>query len=594
MKKTGILLILFFCTCYVFGQDTDPLISESFYNINWYDLKIEEAIINENYETAINLLNEASTAFPDNPDFDLKLGDLYFDKEMYNIALDAYLKADLKEPDNIKTLNQIQQCYDYLNDYENCILYLKKILEVDPDDLPAINDLSWMYYKTYRFGQGVNLLLDAIEKHGFSRRLSFKLGTLYFGMYDYENSKQYYLEAIIDALFDATYASAPESAAIGYYNLSLLEKRFYNFDLALEYADESLSQLDRPTGHLSKGNLYQSRMNFHYALEEYQRGYINDNTPLSKINTAGLYLQFGFIDFAKEYAEEVFLETDHTWIHLFGMDKNEHYQELHELLADIYSGLSNRAYFTPALNIIEKLFLLGESIYYNTLSYYHRQKYRLFTVIIALANMKEGNFLDAFWHLYLINKDYPDIALKYLNYAKEIKSELIPHSASYYLLEEGRIKRAPELILEAMNEFDLYWEKQAIAESLIALTGIYQKGTEKYRSVLNRLYKINPGAFIQNGLGLPLVVSFDNIFPGLELIDLLFQSGLEIRPETDPIQALNEGFLYKLIISGNNYKLIDLTTMQTVIDNYADEQTLKEEGNLYLVNMLLEDIYFVK
>ncbi len=596
MKKICILII-FLLNFSIYSQDTSP--SDTYsdtYNESLYNLKIDEAILNENYETAINLLNEAGDIFKDNPDFNIKLADLYFDKGMYNIALDEYLKAEVKQPDSIYTLDQIQRCYDYLNEYENCILYLNKILVLDPDDLYAIDDLSWMYYKTYRFEQGVNLLLDALEKHGFSRNLSLKLGTLYFGMYDYKNSKKYYLEAILDAIFDSISNYAPEFAAIGYYNLSLLEKRFYNFELALEYTNESINQSDRPTGHLSKGNLYQSRMNFHYALEEYQLGYLKDETPLSKINIAGLFLDFGFLDLAKEYAEQVFEQTDHSWIHLFGMDKTEHYQEIHELLADIYSGLANKAYYTPASNIIEKLSLLGESAHYNSLSYYHKQKYKILSILIAFANIKEGNLLDAYWQLYLINKDYPETALKYLNYAREAKVELIPHSASYYLLEEGRIKRAPELILEAMNEFDPYWEKQAVEESLIILADIYAKGTEKFRNVLSRLYKINPGAFIQNGYGLPIELDLENALPEFELIDLIMQAGFEIRPVTNVQQAYNDGFQYKLIIWNNpfKYELIDLATMQVIKQNSIMGEISEKKGNLDFVNMLLEDIYFVK
>lgn len=582
MKIKGSVILLLLISFNIFSQ----VLTES-----GYSQKIEEAIKKENYETAINLLKEAESFYPDNADFNLRLGNLFFMKSMYSIALDEYLKAELKNPENTNTLDKIQLCYNYLNDYENCILYLKKILEINPDAVYSIDDLSWMYYKTYKFEQGIDLLLDAIEKYGFRRNLSMKLATLYFGMYQYDLSKQYYLEAIIDALVDTASDYNSEFAAIGYYNLSLLEKRFYKYDLALEYTNEALNQLERATGHLSKGNLYQSRMNFHYALEEYQNAYLMDETPLSKINLAGLFLDFGFLNLAKEYAEEVYTETDHSWIHSFGMDKTEHYQEIHELLRDIYSGMSNRAFLYPVTNIFEKLSNLSESVYYNTLSYYHKQKYKLYTMTIALANIREGNFLDAYWQLYLVNRDYPDTALKYLDKAREIKTELIPHSDSFYTLEEGKVTNNPELILEALNNFDPYWEKEAVADSLVTLAGIYKKGTEKYRNVLNRLYRINPGAFIQNGFGLPLEIRFDNSVPELEIADLLMQAGFELRPETGKIQALNDEYQFKLIISESSYKIVDLTTMRAIKQRYFDKH--EENKNLKLVMSIIEDIYYI-
>ena len=55
------------------------------------------------------------------------------------------------------------------------------------------------------------------------------LGTLYSGIYDYENSKHNYLEAINEALD----ANNSHFASVAYYNLSLLEHSFYHFSEAL-------------------------------------------------------------------------------------------------------------------------------------------------------------------------------------------------------------------------------------------------------------------------------------------------------------------------------------------------------------------------
>ena len=98
-----------------------------------------------------------------------------------------------------------------------------------------------MYFKTHQLEKGEQLLLEALESYGPDRGMYMTLGTLYSGLYDYNNSKRFYLKAIEDALE----TDDPYFASVAYYNLSLLEHSFYHFNSALRYTEESIRSSDR-------------------------------------------------------------------------------------------------------------------------------------------------------------------------------------------------------------------------------------------------------------------------------------------------------------------------------------------------------------
>ena len=88
-------------------------------------------------------------------------------------------------------------------------------------------------------------------------------------------------------------------AAIAYYNLSLLEHNFYHYNSALSYTDESLAMEDRPSGHLARGELFQSRMDFGAAQTEYEAPCRGGHHAALAVNLAILYQAFGRLELAR-------------------------------------------------------------------------------------------------------------------------------------------------------------------------------------------------------------------------------------------------------------------------------------------------------
>jgi len=462
-----------------------------------------QAISQDAYETAVRILTRAKERFPAAPKVNLALADLYYDKELYNLALDEYQAAELKGATDITTLTQISRCYGKLNQEKRSIDYLMRILSAWPDSADTVDDLGWMYFKTHQLDKGEAVVREGIDRLGMQRGLAMTLGTIYSGMNRYDSSKKFYQKAIEDALR----VGDRSFAAIAYYNLSLLEHNFFRYNSALRDTDESIAMDDRPSGHLARGELFESRLDFSSAQSEYQSAYAKDTTPLSKINIAILLQKSGQLELARRYGEEVLSSRDLAWMVYYGTDVTRHFKDVHALLKDVYAGLARQEADKPTAGVLARLSALLSAARDLVLSWYHRQRFRMYSIIVGRQYLAEGSFEDAWWEFYRGNEGYREVALKYLEMARQLETARSPHAEYFYLQEEGKLTRSSELLRQSIEGFDPFWEKEAIADSLLALAPMLDG--EPRRETIARLYELDPGALPQAGLGLPLTVQFD-------------------------------------------------------------------------------------
>jgi tetratricopeptide (TPR) repeat protein len=519
-----------------------PAVCPAQQNADWYYGRAQEAIEAENYENAVQIIEEGKQRFPQNAELRLLLADLYYDEELYSLALEEYRGAEQLQGEVYLTLVQISRCYGKLNQEQESIATLERILELYPENITPIDDLGWMYFKTHQLEKGEELLLEALEHFGPDRGVYMTLGTLYSGLYDYENAQKFYLKAIDDALKgeDLYFAS------IAYYNLSLLEHSFYNYNSALRYAEESVQMVDRAPPHLARGELFQSSLDFKRALSEYQTAMVKDNTPLSKVNLALLYQRFGMLELARRYAEEVLESRDRSWMYYYGTDVNRHLQDVHEILADVYDGLASSGRAQPRIGVLQLLKWIPRLVDYRLKAYYHRQKFRSYSLQVGRAYLLEGNHLDAYWEFYSANERYRQVALKYLELARDLEVQVAPHALFYYQQEEGKIRRSRELLERSIQGLDPFWEREGIFDSLRYLIPLLKDRSAPRRLAVNRLYELNPGGLLQYGFALPLVVSGRNQDDKVlrRCLKYLRRSGSEIAPAADE----KVGFLYHLAL----------------------------------------------
>jgi len=147
-------------------------VSQEQQSLERYYERATEAIEAENYETAVRIIEEGKQRFPNAAKLNLLLADLYYDKELYKLALEEYLSAGQKEG-----LIQISRCHGKLNQEPQSIATLERILELYPESVSAIDDLGWMYFKTHQLDKGEELLLEALERFGPDRGIYMTLGT---------------------------------------------------------------------------------------------------------------------------------------------------------------------------------------------------------------------------------------------------------------------------------------------------------------------------------------------------------------------------------------------------------------------------------
>ncbi|MBN1413442.1 MAG: hypothetical protein JW969_21545 [Spirochaetales bacterium] len=602
-KKTIILIVssLLLFSQASFGQEK---------NLEWYYNEARKSISAENFEYAIRILTEAKKKYPDSARIVLELADLYYHKKFYERALNEYLVADEIDPNDYYTLNHIQQCYGLLNQEDMAIKYLKTMIEEYPleeysSTVDAIDDLGWMYFKTHKLKEGEKLILDTLaqlEPGSADRGLLMTLGTIYSGMFNYNKSKEYYMKSIMEAEeYRDTYF-----ASIAYYNLSLLEHNFYNYNSSFDYTDKALKNEERATGHLSKGELYQTRMDFDLALAEFQKGYAKDDTPLIKVDMAILYRLFGSLDLSLRYAEEVLNSKDASWMAYFGTNVLTHRKELHDLMARIYDGLARRQSVIPQKGILESADSLLKSAWYSLNAYYHRQKFTHYSILVGKEYMEEQNYLNAYWQFYRANEAYEQVALKYLNLAREYEEKYAAHAKAYYLQEEGKIRHSKDLLMESIKEFDPFWEKEGIFNSLLYMAPLIPDNTLEKRNVLNRIYGINPGGLLQNGLALPMIIKYNlsrdrQAAKGI-ITGFLRNTGSDIL-EKAAADSLDAGFRYELTIewlSDDKAPRFSLKDSSTNLMVKSDILTASEEGGdlyvqcvLYTQDLLLNHLYSV-
>ena len=504
---TGAILLLIFLFTLRGAQAQDALrTAEQFYESA---LAAQNA---ENWERAIELFNAGAKLFPLDFRFPWSLGTLYYNRSLYRLAWDEFRRADKIFPWDTPLLMRLANTAGYLNMNGDAAEYLERLLNIEPDDTSAIGSLAWMYFKLHRLPEGERLLLDAIERLGSDADFSMTLATIYSDMFMYSEAKDSYHKAIKsaensgDRLF----------AALAYYNLSILESRFYEYSLAYDCTNASLESMNRASGRLARGELYLRRMELPRAFVEYQEAYSMDSSPLSKLNLAEAYQIGGRLTEAVLYANDCLKAKDQSWMLNYGIDPVRYKRDIHEILKNSYEGLFNaEAFFCPG-SFKERVESTLRRISYKFRFKVHTHLFRKYNLLSAdayeafsggAAGTQAGEtHLEALIQYFHAFESYPGRALAYTKQARAFEEPIIPASAPAYDYEEGRILKNRKLLEETLDQFDPTWERDMIADVYTELARIGKKAER--RDAAERLFAINRGALLRNGIRLPVDLRF--------------------------------------------------------------------------------------
>ncbi|MCL2478394.1 MAG: hypothetical protein FWF22_02760, partial [Treponema sp.] len=459
----------------------------------------------ENWEKAVELYTQGSKLYPDDIDFPRSLGDLFYGRNLYRLAWNEYRLCEKISPYDFDNMFQLARTAGYLNMNEVSAQYLEKVLSVNPDDREAISSLGWMYFKIHRLRDGERLLLSAIDRIGSDPDFAMTLGTLYSDMFNYAEAKKWYMQAITSAESTGDWVFS----AVARYNLSILESRFYEFDQAYEQANLSLNSVNRSSGRLARGELFLRRMELSRTLAEYQDSYDMDTSPLSKLNLAEALQIGGRLDEARLYAEDCLNGSDLSWMVNFGIDPDRYKMEIHEILQKIYEGLENSERFKAPINFWDRFLQPLRILAYRFRAEVHGQLYRKYCLLCAQTYGDDQGSIhqDALIQLYNALEPYPRRALDYLREARDFEEPLIPRSVPSYDLEEGVLLGNQNLILQALDNFDQFWERDQIAKAYSELAA---KGPLA-KQAAEDLFAINPGALQQSKIKLDVNLVTDTI-----------------------------------------------------------------------------------
>ena len=508
----------------------------------------------ENYEAALNLLNEGISLYPSSAGLKAAAGDLYSDRELYNLALEQYRAALQIDSADIEVLYSKSAAEGFLNLDEDSISTLERILGLDPENYDALADLGWMYFKTFRLREAEALLLDAIEIYDDSPILKMTLGTVYSGLYEYEAAERYYLESIESALEKGW----NYFASVSYYNLSLLEHGFYNYGKALEYTNKSIEHGERAPGYISRAEIYLGKLDFQNASLNYQQAYRIDSTPLALMGLADLYLTFGMLEEALSHINEVLKHDDDSWMYYFGVDPERHRMETDRLLMRIYEAMANRERYMP-LTGPARLVSLFKRAGYSARSWFHGRRYRSASFDVGSSNERQGNRLDAAWAFYIANEDYGNNAVRYLSRASAIETAAAPEAEGSYLLEEGLLRKDPGVLGRAAALLDPEWERLKISEALAGLLKLGRRQVPDKLTPAVRLYRMNPSVFVTEAIKFPLAADFK---PGFCLSSMLRRSGFNIL-----LNNTDSSYRYRLTAADKQ----DGGVLYTVVDSETGE-----------------------
>ncbi len=460
------------------------------------------------YGGAAALLRRARSLFPKDPRPAVLLGDLYTDRALHALALDEYLEAERLDPTDTGTLQRAADAYGYLNREEDSIRYLRRVLDLDPGSVRAAGDLGWMLFKTHRLREGVGLLEDAERRLGPDIGFSMTLGTLRAELFEYGESRRRYEEAIAGARAEGY----SRFEAVAYYNLSLLESRFRRWERALEAANQSLLAESRSSGYLARGELRLRRLELESALADFTSAFGVDTTPLARLGLAEAALEAGRLDEAESWIREVAELEDHPWMASFGTDPDSFAMDLHELFGEIHRGRARIERIRPKRNLPDVLSAWARRAAESLRAAWHEGLFRKYARAVAAAYDREGADLPAAAHGFLAYRSYPGLAARYLDRARSLEEARVPEARPSNDLEAALLSRDPRKLEAALAALDPEWERDLAEEGLAALAeALARRGRKvEVRSVLERLWLLNPRALPRRGFSLPAVLVLES------------------------------------------------------------------------------------
>ncbi len=85
------------------------------------------------YAQELAALEERSRAEPQNPEYKTRIGNVYYDMEQYEKAIEAYQQSLALRPRSPSVETDLATCYHFLGDHDKALEILDKVLQYRPN-----------------------------------------------------------------------------------------------------------------------------------------------------------------------------------------------------------------------------------------------------------------------------------------------------------------------------------------------------------------------------------------------------------------------------------------------------------------------------
>lgn len=219
-----------------------------------------------------------------------------FKKKDYNGAIDLFTAAAEIETDNAEIYNNLGLCYANIGDDEKAEKNYLKCIELNPKIPQSYINLSDIYYRQKRLGEGINILSYAIDM--LPDDLIFRH---YLARFYMEDAKQ---DLAIDEL-KFILEKQPDNYD-AYYDLAKIYFDFGNYDSAIENLENILEfKQDNEFIYYYLGEAYQANDEIDKAISNFLKAIATNNKfPLAYKKVAILFMVRGDREDAIEYFED--------------------------------------------------------------------------------------------------------------------------------------------------------------------------------------------------------------------------------------------------------------------------------------------------
>lgn len=469
--------------------------------------RAKEAAEQSYFEQALQILGEAQKRYPDSYLPNYQKGQLLYDNELFLSAAREFEKAKEKGLVNEEIYLGLGACYSKEGRDAAALSVYEEAMERVGESVSLVDTLAWSYYKAHYYQKGIEFLTGKLEQYRHSPDILMTLGTLYSSVWDYENSKKFYLEAI-----EKSYGNKfHDFRSITYYNLSLLEESFLYYEDAYQCAMVALSLADRSSPHLGLAYLHLSSMELPQAYREIRAASSTEpKTLFSQLALCSLYYSGGYVEESIQLAKELLLQQDYQWLAYFGMSISSFRAELYRILALGYRYLANVVSFSERNGWKQRLTRPFRKLRYRFLSFCYQIHFTNLSLEQGRLKIKGGSDLEGLHQMIsALERTDPRKAGKLSRICAAIEIPLIPEKKRIYEAQNAYLDRSvfksgdrkARDLLRAADQLDVKWEKEMILELLFQAVKYADGGMRQ--EIVEKLFIETPAVFPLNGIKVP-------------------------------------------------------------------------------------------